>query len=442
MQEQKVYSVFEINQVVKKAIDSALPYSWVKGEITNLTRASSGHLYFSLKDDRAILPCVWFKNSQKDQGFDPLTGEVFDIPIPSLAHSLKQGMEVLFAGSFDVYAPRGAYQFIIDQAEEVGKGSLHRNFEEMKARLNAQGLFNEEHKKQLPLNPQKVAVLTSPKGAVVHDFCKILKEYGLGSSIHIYPIAVQGSEAAPSIVKAFKKVHEEKWADVIVLIRGGGSLEDLWAFNEEIVARTIFESTIPVITGIGHQTDYTIADFVADKRAATPSHVVPILWQERLAYSQTIDELEKHMQRHFKEILRNKNAALNMLSQSLKIQSPQHKVNLQAEILKQAKEKLLLYPQKIDNKKNILTQYAQNLYPLFESVLKTKNVELQHALNLLEAHNPYKPLEKGYALVHTMQAENIGSLVSSVHEIENSSHLCLEFKDGKIALNAQDIQKL
>ncbi len=442
MQEQKVYSVFEINQVVKRAIDSALPYSWVKGEITNLTRASSGHIYFSLKDERAVLPCVWFKNAQKDQTFDPLTGEVFDTPLASLAHSLEQGMEMLFAGSFDVYAPRGAYQFIIDQAEEVGQGSLHRAFEVMKKKLDSLGFFDDSHKKILPVNPKKVAVLTSPQGAVIHDFCKILNEYGLGSSIHLYPIAVQGHEAVPSIIKAINKVHEDNWAEVIVLMRGGGSLEDLWAFNEEEVARVIFEAKIPIISAIGHQTDYTIADFVADKRAATPSHAVACLWQERDAYRQEIDDLEALIKRKMLDILRNKNQQLNTISQSLKIHSPQHKLNLQAEKLKQVKEKLLLYPIKIEEKAKNLSSTTNKLKPLFSSIISSKKIEIQHAYNLLEAHNPYKPLEKGYALVHKMQAENIGNLITSIDEIENSSHYCIEFKDGKVALQANNIQKL
>ncbi len=442
MQEPKVYSVFEISQVIKRSIERALPYTWVKGEVTNLTRASSGHIYFSLKDDRAILPCVWFKNSQKGQTFDPLTGEVFDEPKPSLAHFIEQGMEVLFAGSFDVYAPRGAYQFIVDQAEEVGKGSLHRTFEEMKARLAKLGWFNDEHKKAILVNPKKVAVLTSPQGAVIHDFCRILKEYGLGSSIRLYPIHVQGELAAPSIAKAFEKVNSEEWADVIVLIRGGGSLEDLWAFNEELVAKAIFNSQIPVITGIGHQVDYTIADFVADKRAATPSHVVANLWQERDAYSQEIDELEAKIKALFSLLLRNKNEKLNSISQNLKILSPQHRVNLQEEKLKQAKEKLLLYPMKLEIKRENLMHCIENLKPLLSTIVSAKELEIQHKLNLLEAHNPYKPLEKGYVLVHKMQADKVGTLLTSVDELENSINICLEFKDGKASLSPQDIQKI
>ncbi len=477
----KVHSVSEITQVIKRTLESSFPYISVKGEVTNLTRASSGHIYFSIKDENALLPCVWYKHQQKDISFDPNTGEVFDKPIPSLAKSMQQGMEILFSGSLNVYPPRGAYQFIIDTAEEAGKGNLHKAFEELKKKLFALGLFDEKHKKELPKNPKKVAILTSPQGAVVHDFCRIARQYGMNSKFHIYPIAVQGMESAPSIVSAIQRVNKEKWADIIVLIRGGGSLEDLFSFNEEIVARAIFDSKIPLITGIGHQVDITIADYVADKSAATPSHVVSHLWNEKKAYTQYIDELETKLTKSIENtieekaesfdmqklnqamlnLLDQKTNTFNYLSRSLSLLSPAQKVHAQAALLINARQRLRLFPtqtllaqaEKLKNLQERLHTFKDFIKPKkHELMLSQKNLsscmliqmqkleqEVQKSTAILEAHNPYAPLEKGYALIHSIE-NNKETLALSAKDLLDKEEICLEFKDSKARITKHELE--
>ncbi len=477
----KVHSVSEITQVIKRTLESSFPYISVKGEITNLTRASSGHIYFSIKDENALLPCVWYKHQQKDIVFDQDTGEVFDTPRPSLAKSIQQGMEILFSGSLNVYPPRGAYQFIIDTAEEVGRGNLHKAFEELKKKLSSLGLFDEIHKQELPKNPRKVAILTSPQGAVVHDFCRIARQYGLSSELRIYPIAVQGAESAPSIVSAINKVNAEKWAEVIVLIRGGGSLEDLFSFNEEIVARAIFDSSIPLITGIGHQVDVTIADYVADKSAATPSHVVSHLWNEKQSYRQFVDELEEKLNLCTQSLLEEKNQALdtqklrqvmlalleqkvnsfNYISRSLQLLSPSQRLSAQAALLVNAKQRLRIFPlqtltkqkeqlstakQRLyslshfcEPKKQELAQAQKALYACMAHNMQNLQIEIQKYAGILEAHNPYAPLEKGYALVHKIE-HNKESLALSAKDLLDTKEICLEFKDSKASITKHDVQ--
>ncbi len=437
MQEARIHSVSEITHVIKRTLENSFPYISVKGEVTNVTRASSGHIYFSLKDENALLPCIWYKGQQKDITFDPHTGEVFDTPKPSLAKSLTQGMEMVFTGSLSVYAQRGVYQFVVEKAEEVGKGNLHKAFEELKAKLLKLGWFDNKHKKAIPINPKKVAVLTSPQGAVVHDFCRIANEHGLSSQIRIYPIAVQGQEAAPSIVRAFNKVHEDNWAEVIVLIRGGGSLEDLWAFNEEIVAKAIFDAKIPVITGIGHQVDVSIADFVADAAAATPSHIVPKLWQEKDAYSQQIDEFEAELKFLIMQYLNKKEEKINALSRNLKLLSPQYSLQMKSELLAKTLKQFINASAYFEKKEEQYTKNVQKLLPLYPKTVEEKSKNLEHFLQLLEAHNPYKPLEKGYSLISSAE----GKIIESINSIVENQNLNIELQDGKVSLEAINVIK-
>ncbi len=442
MQEQKIHTVSELTQRIKRSLENGFPYVYVKGEITDLTRANSGHIYFSLKDENSLLPCAWFKNSQKTLTSDPLTGEVFDTPKPSLAQSLKQGMEMIFTGSLNVYAPRGAYQFLVSSAEEVGKGNLHKAFEELKAKLFKLGWFDEKYKKPLPFNPKNIAVLTSPQGAVIHDFCRIATNFSLGANIRIYPIAVQGAEAVPSIVNAFNRVHADNWAEVIVLIRGGGSLEDLWAFNEEAVAKSIFEASIPVITGIGHQPDVSIAEFVADVSAATPSHVVPHLWQEKLAYIQGLDEMEKLLSNALDNFLQKKQSSLTTLREKLNLLSPQHKIKMQENLFNSILGRFLSCSNIFTKKEERLQQEIKHFLPLLENLLTDKLKKVENSKNLLEAHNPYKPLEKGYALVHEIAENNQEKLINSVSSIQENKEIYLEFHNGKVKLNPQQVTQI
>ena len=269
-----ILSVRELTERLRQVVEQRFPYAWVRGEVTNLSRPSSGHVYFSLKEGDALLGCVWFAGRQKThERFDPLTGEVWEGgPKPSLAHSLENGQEIVCAGRLSVYGPRGAYQMLVDLAQETGRGRWYLAFEELKRSLAAQGFFDQSRKRPIPDSPRRVALITAPTGAAVRDFIRIAADRGLGAGIRIYPTPVQGDDAPPRIVAALEEANRQGWAEVAVLIRGGGSIQDLWAFNDERVARAVFASRLPVLTGVGHEIDHSIADFVADKAAATPSH--------------------------------------------------------------------------------------------------------------------------------------------------------------------------
>jgi len=324
-----VFEVGELTRSIKDVIESEFPFVWVRGQVVNLSRPGSGHLYFSLRDAEAALAVVWFKNAQGGKAlagggrYDPLTGEVFET---SLATSLTDGMEVMVAGRLTVYAPRGGYQLVAELVQEMGEGRLWLEFEALKKDLAAKGYFDQERKRPLPPHPTRVAVVTAPTGAAVRDFIRIGRERGHGAEVRIYPTLVQGDAAPIGIVRAMLRAVADDWAQVLVLIRGGGSLEDLWAFNSPDVAKAIFASPLPVLTGVGHEVDVTIADMVADVRAATPSHAAQLLWPERAQYAQRLDDLEMDLRRTVEALLAARERELTVLARGLAWLSPSRRL--------------------------------------------------------------------------------------------------------------------
>jgi exodeoxyribonuclease VII large subunit len=252
--ERQALTVSELTYRIKDVLEGEFPDLWVRGEISNFKRHSSGHWYFTLKDAHAQLPCVCFRLQNRLIRFRP-----------------EDGLEVYARGRLSVYEKQGAYRLLVAYMEPVGIGSLQLAFEQLKARLAAEGLFAPERKRPLPLMPRKIGVITSPTGAVIRDILRILKRRNRGIDVLIFPVRVQGEGAAEEIAEAIRIMNQRDDLDVLIVGRGGGSIEDLWAFNEEIVARAIFQSRIPIISAVGHETDFTIADFVADVRAPTPS---------------------------------------------------------------------------------------------------------------------------------------------------------------------------
>jgi exodeoxyribonuclease VII large subunit len=249
-----IYTPARLNREARTLLERGLPALWLEGEISNLSRPSSGHWYFSLKDESAQLRCAMFRQRNLLARFTP-----------------KDGMHVLARGRVSLYEPRGDYQFIADHMEEAGEGALRRRFELLKTRLAAEGLFNVEHKRALPRLPRRIGIITSPTGAAIRDVLHILRRRFCAIPVLIYPVQVQGAAAAAQIAATVRLASSRRECDVLILARGGGSLEDLWAFNEEVVARAIHDCAIPLVSGIGHEVDFTIADFVADVRAPTPS---------------------------------------------------------------------------------------------------------------------------------------------------------------------------
>ncbi|MCW5570952.1 MAG: exodeoxyribonuclease VII large subunit, partial [Steroidobacteraceae bacterium] len=253
-QERNVYTVSRLNREVRLLLEQGLPGIWVEGEISNLARPSSGHWYFSLKDRDAQIRCAMFRQKNGTVKFQP-----------------KDGMAVMARGRVSLYEPRGDFQLIVEHLEEAGLGALQREFERLRDRLKAEGLFDEDRKRPLPAVPQRIGIVTSPTGAAVRDILHVLERRFAPVPVLIYPTPVQGAAAVPGILAALDLAATRMDCDVLIVARGGGSLEDLWAFNDERVARAIRAMPMPVVTGIGHEVDFTIADFVADLRAPTPS---------------------------------------------------------------------------------------------------------------------------------------------------------------------------
>jgi len=278
--QKRVWKVSEITERIGDLLEGSFPDVWIEGEVSNFRPAQSGHLYFTLKDARAQIRCVCFRDQARLLKFRP-----------------EDGLHVTVRGSLGVYEIRGEYQIYVSYIEPVGAGALQVAFEQLKKKLQEEGLFEAARKKALPVLPRCIGVVTSPTGAAIRDILRVLKRRFANVHVQIYPVKVQGEGAAPEIVAALRHFNRVKFAEVVIVARGGGSLEDLWAFNEEVVARAIASSEVPIITGIGHETDFTIADFVADLRAPTPSAAAEIVVQSR-------QEFERHIAACFRDLVK------------------------------------------------------------------------------------------------------------------------------------------
>ncbi|HKW87237.1 MAG TPA: exodeoxyribonuclease VII large subunit [Candidatus Acidoferrales bacterium] len=278
MPEKRVWRVSELTLRIHDLLEGEFPDIWVEGEVSNLHAAQSGHLYFTLKDAKAQIRCVCFRDEVRGLKFRP-----------------EDGLHITVRGAVSVYEPRGEYQIYVSHIEPVGLGALQLAFEQLKKRLEAEGLFDAERKKPLPALPRRIGIVTSPAGAAIRDILRVLRRRFPNLHVMLFPVKVQGEGAAAEIAGAIQFFNRAKSVDVVIVARGGGSLEDLWAFNEEIVARAIAASQIPILTGVGHETDTTIADFVADMRAPTPSAAAEIVVRTRQEFERHIEELSRQM---------------------------------------------------------------------------------------------------------------------------------------------------
>jgi len=279
-----ILTVSQLTIQIKNLLEGNFPDIWVEGEISNLSIPQSGHAYFTLKDEQSQIRSVLFRSSQR-----------------FLKFTLQHGMQVICRGRISVYEPRGECQFIVDYIEPKGVGALQLAFEQLKAKLEKEGLFDLDHKRPLPLLPQRIGIVTSPTGAAIRDMLRVIKRRHPKMHILIYPVPVQGIEAAPGIVEAIQYFNREQNVDVMIVGRGGGSLEDLWAFNEEAVARAIYASKIPVISAVGHETDYTISDYVADLRAPTPSAAAEMVVKSEESFREFISSLESGLSKRMRQ---------------------------------------------------------------------------------------------------------------------------------------------
>jgi len=349
--QENIYTVSRLNSEVRFLLEDTFPFVWVEGEISNFAAPNSGHWYFSLKDAAAQVRCAMFRGSQRKLNFTP-----------------KDGSHVLIKARVSLYENRGEFQLIAEHMEERGEGKLRRAYEALKKKLEAAGLFADEHKKPLSSFPQQIGVITSATGAAIRDILTVLKRRAPYIPVIIYPTLVQGETAAPTIVKAIEIANERNECDVLILARGGGSLEDLWPFNEEIVAQAIFKSKLPIISGIGHEIDFTIADFVADQRAPTPSAAAEIATPDKAELLQGLERNHQALMRQVQRFLHTKKEQLHWMQRHLLQQHPKHRITQRI--------------QQLDFHEGALLQLQKNLFHRLTIQLHELDARLQKQIPL------------------------------------------------------------
>lgn len=430
----KIYSVAELNFAARQLLENNFPSIWVEGEISNLAQPGSGHSYFTLKDTQAQISCAMFKQTFRQNNVD-----------------LQNGIKVLARGKLSLYAPRGNFQLIIDYVELAGDGILKREFEKLKNKLLAEGLFAQGNKKPIPSLPKQIGVITSPTGAAIKDILCVIKRRFPGIAVIIYPTLVQGEKASQQIVTALQLANKHNACDVLIVARGGGSLEDLWPFNEENVARAIYASTLPIVTGIGHEIDFTIADFVADHRAPTPSAAAELVTPNQEFF---LHQLKRHYQRldtSLRRTLNDKKQHLDWLIRSLR--HPGQKLQDQLIVLQTLKTRLLRarcnafinYQNRLNQLKTKLYSYSpqhhvnqsrhqllalnQSLQHRMQIKLRDKQQQLQQLSTTLNALSPLATLQRGYAIVIHSQTQQV---VSNAEQIKIDDELKIKLQQGEL----------
>lgn len=434
-----IFTVSQLNRQAKELLETYLFKVQVVGEISNLSRPSSGHWYFTLKDENAQVRCAMFRNRSQYVRFNP-----------------KEGDQVMITAAVSLYEARGDYQLIAEGMSAAGEGLLRQQFERLKNKLAAEGLFDNAWKKSLPAHPRHLGVITSPSGAAIHDILTVLKRRYPGLPVSVYPVAVQGKEAAAQIARAISRANRDGLCDVLIVGRGGGSLEDLWPFNEEIVARAIFASDIPVISAVGHEVDFSISDMVADVRAATPSAAAELVspdmrqWQaafmqlqrrllssmqqgirqrhlvvqqlnkrlrhpkERLqVYMQRLDRLEGDLSAAIRRLLKQRQQQTSTLQQRLQQQRPDHK--------------LALYQQQLHN-------LEQQLHKNLRQRLREKQQTLAVQAQKLHLISPLNTLSRGYAIVQTPD----GQAVRRATDVPVGSTIHAHVQEGELVCQVVD----
>jgi exodeoxyribonuclease VII large subunit len=400
--EKKIYTVAEITEYLQALIkeDTLLSDFWISGEISNFYHHSSGHMYFTLKDKNSQLKTVMFKGYNSSLDFEP-----------------EEGMQVEARGSLDIYAQRGEYQFYAREMEKAGKGKLYEAFEKLKAKLDKEGLFAESKKKEIPLLAKKIGIVTSPTGAAVRDIISVMKRRSGNFSVLIVPAHVQGKLAKGEITAGIKYLNSRDDIDLIIISRGGGSIEDLWPFNEEEVARAVYNSELPVISGVGHETDFTISDFVADLRAPTPSAAAELATANREEILNRLDNLTQRLLNSSSSKIKEYKNKLQSISERRIFSSPE-------EIFRN-------YEQELDRLETKIKHQIEKDYNNWEN----KYQLLYQKLNNL---SPLKTLNRGYAI---LQDEN-DKTIKSISGIKNGDLLNARLSDGLAELEVKASRKV
>ncbi|MGK2914483.1 MAG: exodeoxyribonuclease VII large subunit [Porticoccaceae bacterium] len=439
--QRQVLSVSQLNLRVRQLLETHLPLLWVEGELTNLARPSSGHWYFTLKDDQAQVRCAMFRRRAQPALFTPANGQ-----------------QVLVRCRVGLYENRGDYQLIVEHIEPAGFGALQRQFEQLKAKLAAEGLFAPERKRPLPSFPSQIGVITSPTGAAIRDILHVLARRFAAIPVLIYPTAVQGADAAAQIVAALTTANRRRDCDLLILSRGGGSLEDLAPFNDERVARAIAASAIPVISGVGHETDTTIADFVADMRAPTPSAAAELatpdsaeLYASFVGYDRWLGQHMRHQLQGFRQQLDGFRKRLRHPREALARQT-QHLDHLEIRLVKaiagclrelhQRMERVATRQRQVHPQRR-LDDYTQTLGLLdgratrgVRQLMATRRNDLAKATALLHAVSPLNTLARGYAIVRNQHRQ----IVASTALIRSGDTVSVTVTDGNFDCTVDRIQ--
>ncbi|MCH9696921.1 MAG: exodeoxyribonuclease VII large subunit [Gammaproteobacteria bacterium] len=443
--ERIVYSVSQLARDTKNLLADVFPKIWIEGEVSNLAQPGSGHLYFSLKDDNAQIRCAMFRSAKNKLDFLPDNGD-----------------QVLVKAQVSLYEARGDFQLIIEHMEQAGDGALRRAFEALKQRLLKEGLFNAEHKQTIPEFPHQIGVITSPTGAAIQDILAVIKRRFPALPIIIYPTRVQGERAAQEIAAALKQADQHGECDVLILARGGGSLEDLWAFNEEIVAYALHNLKTPVITGIGHETDTTIADFVADLRAATPSAAAETISPDQTEWLLTLTRYEDWLTAALQSTIQTQTEALQWFLKRLYQFHPTRHIHNQFQRLDELEIRLsrsvttlldklaalensrssvlmkLSPGARILQYKESITHIEQRLIHAIQTRLQQSRGELSANSQSLHAISPLATLARGYALVTEAESNTI---IRSAEQVSIGQHVTARLGQGSISCIVDEIEE-
>jgi exodeoxyribonuclease VII large subunit len=427
-----IYTVTRLNREVRAVLEDSFPVIWVQGEISNLAQPASGHIYFTLKDRSSQVRCAMFKNRKIFLKFLP-----------------ENGMAVILKANISLYEGRGEFQIIVEAMEPEGVGALQLAFEQLKGRLQKEGLFDEQNKKPLPLFPDSIGVITSPTGAAIRDILNVLKRRFPLSNVVIYPVAVQGADATGMIENSIQTANRRNDCDVIILARGGGSLEDLWSFNEEKVARAIFDSTIPIVSGVGHEIDFTIADFLADKRAPTPSAAAELVSPDQNSLLESTELIKDRLVLSINHQINSLRSQINNYKKSIidpvkhfqhhsqrlddfatRIQrSVSNSFALKQSIIKKLRAEIYQFnPIMILKLQNEKCQYLdKQLQMVMFSKLKMVSEKIERAGNTLHTVSPLATLERGYSIVTNVENSNI---INHIENVSIGTKTKTEIKNG------------
>ncbi|GGO66981.1 exodeoxyribonuclease VII large subunit [Bowmanella pacifica] len=431
---QQIYTISHLNRHARQVLESEIGQVWVRAEISNFVAASSGHWYFTLKDQRAQVRSAMFKNANR---------RVQQLP--------KEGDKVLARASISLYEPRGDYQLIVEHMEPEGEGLLKQQFEQLKRKLLTEGLFDQSHKRPLPQPILKVGVVTSPTGAAMHDILTVLKRRNPAIEVVLYPSQVQGEQAPFQLINAIETANQRNEVDVLIVGRGGGSLEDLWCFNDERLARCIFHSNLPVISAVGHEVDVSIADFVADLRAPTPSAAAELVSQDKDELQNRVQQLAIRLRQRLQALLEAKSYSQQLLESRLVRHHPQARLNQQAQQLDRLAENLTFSIQRqftrlqekqqglenrlakqspierVNREEQRLAFLHQSLNRNIQQCLHGHEQKLASTAHLLDTVSPLATLSRGYSI-----SLKQGKVVKRVADVKEGDMLTTRLADGEI----------